>query len=112
MAASTSGGVYEIGAPFRAFQRVEYALYADAGRWWLGRKVAGAAFYEKLIGPLLAPGSGGLVFTYRDAAGNVTADPTQVVVIDFVIRAESYLVSGNAFDFRQDTLSMRVALRG
>ncbi len=112
LAASTSGGVYEIGAPFRAFRRVEYALYADSGRWWLGRKVGGAGFYEKLIGPLLAPGSGGLVFTYRDAAGNVTADPTQVVVIDFVIRAESYRASGNALELRQDTLAVRVALRG
>lgn len=104
----------EVGAPFRAFRRVEYGLYQDAGdgRWWLGRKVGAAASYEKLTGPLLAPASGGLEFTYRDAAGNVTADPTQVAVIDFVLRAESYRVSGNARDFQQDTLATRVALRG
>ncbi len=111
-ASGVGAGIYEIGAPIRAFRRVEYGLYADAGRWWLGRKVGAAASYEKLIGPLLAPSSGGLVFTYRDAAGNVTADPTQVVVIDFVIRAESYHVSGSTFDFRQDTVAISVALRG
>ena len=102
----------QVGALFRAFRRVEYGLYQEDGRWWLGRKVGAAASYEKLTGPLLAPASGGLVLTYRDAAGNVTADPTQVVVIDFVIRAQSYRVSGDAMQFQQDTLATRVALRG
>ena len=102
----------QVGALFRAFRRVEYGLYQADGRWWLGRKVGEAASYDKLTGPLLAPASGGLVLTYRDAAGNVTADPTQVAVIDFVIRAESYRVSGNALEFQQDTLATRVALRG
>ena len=103
-----------VGALFQSFRRVEYGLYQDAGdgRWWLGRKVGAAASYEKLTGPLLPQASGGLVLTYRDAAGNVTADPTQVAVIDFVIRAESYGVSGNAQQFVQDTLATRVALRG
>ena len=110
---SDTAGI-QIGAPVRAFRRVEYGLYQDAGdgRWWLGRKVGAAASYEKLTGPLLAPASGGLVFTYRDAAGNVTANPTQVAVIDFVIRAESYRVWSNAQQFQQDTLATRVALRG
>ncbi len=103
-----------IGTLIRAFRRVEYGLYQDAGdgRWWLGRKVGAAASYEKLTGPLLPPASGGLVLTYRDAAGNVTADPTQVAVIDFVLRAESYGVSSDALEFQQDTLATRVALRG
>ncbi len=101
-----------IGAPVRAFRRVEYGLYPADGRWWLGRKVGAAASYEKLTGPLLAWASGGLMFTYRDAAGNVTADPTQVAVIDFVLRAESYRVSGSAQELVQDTLATRVALRG
>ena len=111
---SSDAALIQIGAPVRAFRRVEYGLYQDAGdgRWWLGRKVGAAASYEKLTGPLLAPASGGLVLTYRDAAGNVTADPTQVAVIHFVIRAESYRVSGNALEFQQDTLATMVALRG
>ena len=102
----------KVGAPFRAFRRVEYGVYQDGGRWWLGRKVGGAASYEKLTGPLLPQASGGLVLTYRDWQGNVTADPTKVVVIDFVLRAESYRVSSNAQQFQQDTLAIRVALRG
>ena len=108
---SDTAGI-EIGAPVRAFRRVEYGLYEDAGdgRWWLGRKVGAAASYEKLTGPLAA--LGGLVFTYRDAAGNVTAEPTLVAVIDFVLRAESYRVSGSAQQFVQDTLATRVAPRG
>ena len=112
-ASGGTGGTYEVGAPFRAFRRVEYGLYQDAGdgRWWLGRKIGAVASYEKLTGPLLAPASGGLVLTYRDAAGNITADPTQVAVIDFVLRAESYRVSSGA-QFQQDTLATRVALRG
>lgn len=106
-------GTFDVGTPFRVFRRVEYGLYLDAGdgRWWLGRKVGAAAFYEKLTGPLLAPASGGLVFTYRDTAGNVTADPTQVATIEFVLRAESYRPSGNTFAFQQDSVAMRVALR-
>lgn len=102
----------QIGTLIRAFRRVEYGLYQADGRWWLGRKVGAAASYQKLTGPLLAPASGGLVFTYRDAAGNPTADPTQVAVVDFVIRAESYRVSSDAMQFQQDTLATRVALRG
>ncbi len=103
-----------VGGLFQSFRRVEYGLYQDAGdgRWWLGRKVGAAASYEKLTGPLLAPALGGLVFTYRDAAGNPTADPTQVALIDFVIRAQSNRVSGHAREFQQDALAIRVALRG
>jgi len=109
----TVTGTYDVGTPFRVFRRVEYGLYLDAGdgRWWLGRKVGAAAYYEKLTGPLLAPASGGLVFTYRDTAGNVTADPTQVAMIEFVLRAESYRPSGNTLAFQQDSVAMRVALR-
>lgn len=108
---SDTAGI-RVGAPFRAFRRVEYGLYAEDGRWWLGRKVGGAASYEKLTGPLQA--SGGLDFTYYDASGNVTVDPTQVAAVAFVLRAESYgqaRVAGG-IDFQRDSLATRVALRG
>ena len=103
----------QIGAPFRSFRRVEYGLYQDGGRWWLGRKVGAAASYEKLTGPLLA--SGGLAWIYRDNTGAVTADPAQVAMVEFVLRAESLekaQVRGSGTVFQQDTLATRVALRG
>lgn len=109
---SDTAGI-RIGAPFRAFRRVEYGLYKEDpgdGRWWLGRKVGAAASYEKLTGPFL-PGAQGLKFTYRDAAGTSTTDPAQVEVIDFVLRAESYRPSGNRLGFQQDSVATRVALR-
>lgn len=102
-----------VGAPFRAFRRVQYGLYQDGGRWWLGRKTGGAASYEKLTGPMLAPGSGGLQLMYYDAAGVVTADPTQVAVVEIILRGESYgTVQNSDGGFQQDTLATKVALRG
>ncbi len=100
-----------LGAPFRTFRRIEYGLYAADGRWWFGRRV-GAGSWEKLTGPLLPQWSGGLVFSYKDAAGNPTADPMQVAVIDFVLRVQSYKLPGGGNQFLTDTLATRVALRG
>ncbi len=101
----------EIGAPFQAFRRVEYGIYVDGGRWWLGRKVGAAATYEKLTGPLLSKASGGLVFTYADSTGAVTADPTKVAAVDFIIRAESYFRPSGQSNYQVDTLATRVAVR-
>lgn len=101
-----------LGAPLRTFRRIEYGLFAADGRWWLGRRV-GAGSWEKLTGPLLPVWLDGLVFTYRDATGNPTADLTQVAVVDFVIRAQSYRApGGGGSQFFTDTLATRVALRG
>ena len=97
-----------IGSPFRTFRRVEYGLYQEYGRYWLGRKVGAALSYEMMTGPLRA--TDGLVFVYRDAAGIVTADPTEVATIEMVLRAESYgeLPTG----FQQDSVAIKIALRG
>lgn len=112
VAADTAG--IAVGAPLIVFRRVEYRVYEENGRWWLGRKVGGAASYEKLTGPLLPEVSGGLVFTYRDAAGDPTADPMQVTAIEFVLRAESArrARSSGTVQFLQDSLALKVALRG
>ena len=57
--------------------------------------------------------NGGLVFTYYDAAGAVTADPLQVAAVEFIIRAESYALPGSgSATLQQDSLTMRVAVRG
>ena len=112
-AAQALVGTLAVGAPFRAFRRVEYGLYQEGGRWWLGRKVGAAASYEKLTGPLRSAGDGGLVFTYYDAAGAVTAVPGLVAAVEFVIRAESYRLPGSgSTSFQQDSLALRVAIRG
>ncbi len=101
-----------VGAPFRAFRRTEYGLYQADGRWWLGRKVGGAATYEKMTGPLRSQAGGGLVFTDADSTGAATADPTKVATVDFVIRAESYVRPHGMLDYQVDTLTTRVAVRG
>ncbi len=42
----------------------------------------------------------------------VTADPTQVAAVEFVIRAESYGVPDSKSGYQTDTLAIRVAVRG
>ena len=103
-----------MGAAFRAFRRVEYGLFQEDGRWWLGRKV-GAASYEKLTGPLRAPTDSGLVLTYYDRAGNTTAAVDSVALVEILIRGESFgKVRKSATDVsvQQDTLTIWVSLRG
>ena len=107
----------QVGAPIREFRRVAYGLYLDPdGRWWLGRKVGSATDFEKLTGPLSAPPDSGLAFVYYDQSGSATADPTQVRMVDIVLRGESYgkVPSGNDLGpvVEEDTLRLRVSLRG
>jgi type II secretory pathway pseudopilin PulG len=107
----------EVGAPYRQFRMVHYGLYLDAdGRWWLGRKVGSAASWEKLTGPLSAPSDSGLAFRFYDQSGNATADPTLVRMVDIVLRGESYgkvpQPRNLAPDVEEDTLTLRVSLRG
>ncbi len=105
-----------VGGGFRAFRRIEYGLFEDAGRWWLGRKI-GSGAWERLTGPLRSPTDGGLSYSYFDAGGNVTADPAAVRTVEIVIRAESF---GKARRYggsappteRQDSIRTRVFLRG
>ena len=107
-------GVY-MGAPVRAFRRVQYGVYQDGGRWWLGRKVGDASAYERLTGPLRAPADGGLAFVYYDEAGNTTTDPSQVRLVDIQVRGESIGKvprGGQAPVAEHDTLTLRVSLRG
>ena len=100
-----------IGAPFRAFRRIEYGLFQDASRWWLGRRVGGSTTWEKLTGPLRYDG---LIFSYYDASGTVTTIPAAVRTVEIVIRGESSGKSplqGGSGE-RQDSVRTRVFLRG
>jgi hypothetical protein len=104
------------GSPIRYFRPTEYGIYQEDGRWWFGRKVAGAASWEKLTGPVRSQADGGLEFSYFDATGAVTATPADVRVIEFVIRGESFGPSrhgtSNVPTERQDSVRTRVFLRG
>ena len=101
------------GAPFRSFRSVQYAEFQQNGRWWLGRKVGGAASYEQLTGPLLAPSSNGLAFTYYDTLGAVTANTAAVGSVAFTLRTESLknATSGSSFVYQRDSLTTRVGVR-
>ena len=79
----------EVGAGIQVFRRVEYGLVSRNGRSWLGRRMGGAATWELIAGPMRTAGDGGLVFTYLDANGNVTATPTDVASIVVDLRSES-----------------------
>ena len=103
----------KIGAPFRNFRRVEYAEFQENNRWWMGRKVGAAASYEKLTGPLLAPASNGLAFTYIDTLGAVTVNPAAVGTVAFAIRTESFKNTrvGTSYTYQRDSLITKVAVR-
>ena len=103
----------KVGAPFRNFRRVQYGEYQVNNRWWLGRKVGAAASYEQLTGPLLAPASNGLTFTYYDTLGAVTANPAAVGSVAFTIRTESYKNTwvGQNYVYQRDSLTTKVAVR-
>ena len=106
-----------VGSVLRAYRRTEYGLYQGGGRWWLGRRVGASNTWERLAGPLRAPADSGLVFTYRDATGAITNNPTQVHTVDILLRGESESrparpgsASGNHRPVR-DSLSTTVYLR-
>ena len=108
MAGDTTG--IQVGTPWTAFRRVEFGIYQDGGRWWLGRKVGSAASYEKLTGPLVSPADGGLVLTYLDDTGNTTTDPTKVSQVQIEIRSES--TGFDRGEARRDSIQFTVWLRG
>jgi prepilin-type N-terminal cleavage/methylation domain-containing protein len=110
--ASTDTSYIKVGAPFRSFRRVQYAEYQQNNRWWLGRKVGAAASYELLTGPLLAPASNGLAFTYYDTLGAVTVDPAAVGSVAFTLRTESFkntISTGSQYE--HDSVTTKVAVR-
>ena len=109
----TDTSYIKVGAPFRSFRRVEYAEYQLNSRWWLGRRVGAAASYEQLTGPLVAPASNGLAFTYYDTLGAVTTNPGAVGAVAITLRTESFKKTymGSTFGYQRDSLTTKVALR-
>jgi prepilin-type N-terminal cleavage/methylation domain-containing protein len=101
------------GSVITAFRQTQYGLFSQNGRWWLGRRVGAAASYELVTGPLLAPANGGLVLSYYDSTGAVTADPAQVHVVEVVLRSESFgkARSGSGAAERRDSVVVKALLR-
>ena len=66
-----------------------------------------------MTGPLLAPASNGLVFTYYDSTGAVTATPSAVNAVAFALRTESFKSTyvGSGYTYQRDSLTTRVSLR-
>lgn len=86
-AADTAG--VGIGTPIRVFTSVDYGIFQQASRWWLGRKLGGAASYELVTGPLRSPSDSGLAFHFYDSTSAETAVMADVVRVEIVLRAES-----------------------
>lgn len=110
---AASQGV-QVGAPIRAFNRAHYGLFSEEDRWWLGRKVGSATSYDKIVGPLLSPTDSGLYLIYYDQTGAVTADSSLVGFVDIILRGESQrrVPGAGGPSYQEDTLTVRVALRG
>jgi prepilin-type N-terminal cleavage/methylation domain-containing protein len=88
-----------VGSPIRVLRRARYELYQEgSGNWYLGyydcvplRSPVCTAL-QPVAGPYVPPnvsGTGGIVFTYRDADGVVTADPKLVRRVNLAARART-----------------------
>jgi prepilin-type N-terminal cleavage/methylation domain-containing protein len=88
-----------VGSPIRVLRRARYELYQEgSGNWYLGyydcvplRSPVCTAL-QPVAGPYVPPnasGTGGIVFTYRDADGVVTWDPKLVRRVNLAARART-----------------------
>ena len=102
-----------IGSGIRSFQRAQYGMFQQSGRWWLGRKLGSAGSFELVTGPLRAPADSGLVFHYYDATNTETAVAADVTRIEVVLRSESAGMarSSTGLGMRRDSLRITVFLR-
>ena len=102
-----------VGSGIRPFRRIEYGMFQQNGRWWLGRKVGAAASYELVTGPLRSSADSGLVFHYYDAAGAETADRSLVQRVEIVLRSESFGMarSSSGLGVRLDSVTVVTLLR-
>ena len=88
-----------VGSPIRIMRRARYELYqATSGNWYLGyadcisSRSPQCNSLQPIAGPYVPPnlsGTGGLVFTFRDSLGVVTADSSRVRRVDIAARAQT-----------------------
>lgn len=102
---------FTLGSPARVFESVVYRFYSSGGRTWLGSYTGGGGSIQPVLGPL-ARSSG---FAYFDAAGTVTATPSQVrsVQITLVGETDQPVPAGGSGgpQIQSDTLVTLVSLR-
>ena len=114
------GGTFNVagaitnGSPVRGYHAITYQLYQGSdGKWYVGQQdnSAGGSL-QPLIGPVA---SNGLQFTYYNAAGAITAVPTQVASIGITLigQTASPIRQANAAGvaYKTDTVTTRVAVR-
>ena len=100
-----------MGTPVLGFETVTYRLYrsSEDGRWYIGEQTG--ASLQPLLGPVTPDG---LALGYLDSTGAVTADPTQVSMIDVRVRAatvEPIRDASGRLGQPEDSLVTLVALR-
>lgn len=88
-----------VGSPIRMFRRARYELYQEtSGNWYLGyydcvpSRAPACNSLQPIAGPYVPPnagGTGGIVFTYRDSTGTVTADRRLVRRVELATRAQT-----------------------
>ena len=105
-------GAIPVGGVVRGFEVVTYKNYqASDGLWYLGMSTPTAAL-QPLVGPL--SGNTGLRLNYYDAAGAVTAVPTNVALIEIIVRertAQAIQLPQGGRVTPVDSVTTRVALR-
>lgn len=120
-------GAIPTGAPIYGYEIRTYQVFKDATdkRWYLGLQRGNTtdAYIGPLVGQSVATsgplegeliGAKGVTFTYRDAAGAVTAIPTSVAQIGVTLRAETrnpIRKSNGVLGFAQDSVSFVVSVR-
>lgn len=87
------------GAPIRIIRKAHYEIYQEAsGNWYLGYydcvklRAPVCNTLQAVSGPYIPAnvgGTGGIVFSFRDSTGVVTATPALVRRIDLVARAQT-----------------------
>jgi prepilin-type N-terminal cleavage/methylation domain-containing protein len=109
--ANTAPGSIRVGATVRFYEHVTYAEVQSGTRWYLGRSIAGGAGWEPIAGPLLAPASNGLKFTYYDSTNAVTAIPIRVASVGVTAIAQSTKLIPGTATYELDTVTTKVSLR-
>jgi hypothetical protein len=113
------GGKVAVGAPLRFFRHAKYELaQAGDGEWYLAFSdcTPSCSDPQPIAGPYLAPDNSppGMALSYLDQNGNPTTDPTQLRLIDIILRSRSSTqvdMEGRKKGFYQDSLRTSIAVR-